>query len=180
MRRSRKSLAVSCSGMGVLFTAVIVLAVIQAACSEGWDLAPGSRTISETVSGDWVRVYFTSPRYPDDDAYHHGGLDEELAAVIEQAASSVDVAAYDLDLERVTDALIAADRDGVQVRVVVESDNADEQAVADLRRAGVPLVEDERESGLMHDKFIVLDGQWYRQWPARHFVTTRAAATMRR
>lgn len=27
---------------------------------------------------------------------------------------------------------------------------------------------------------ILLDGIWYRQWPARHFVTTRAAASMRR
>jgi len=27
---------------------------------------------------------------------------------------------------------------------------------------------------------IVLDGEYYRQWPARHFVTTRAASTMRR
>jgi len=166
MRRSRKSLAVSCSGMGVLFTAVIVLAVIQAACGEGWNLDLGSRTVSESVSGDWIRVYFTSPRYPDDapagagDAYHSGGLDEELASVIEQAEVSVDLIAYDLDLARVADALIAAHRDGVRVRVVVESDNADEEAVADLRGAGVSLVEDERSSGLMHNKFAVIDGQW--------------------
>jgi len=120
----------------------------------------GPRTVKETVSGDWIRVYFTSPRYPDDDAYHHGGLDEELVTVIEQAEISVDVVAYDFDLARVADALIAAHRDGVQVRVVVESDNSDEQAVADLRQARIPVVEDERESGLMHDKFVVIDGQW--------------------
>jgi len=133
----------------------VVVALVQAACVE-----IGSRTVTETVSGDWIRVYFTSPRYPDDDAYHHGGLDEELAAVIEQAESSVDMVAYDLDLDSVVSALIAAHRNGVQVRVVVESDNADEQAVADLRQAGVPLVEDERDSGLMHNKFVVIDGQW--------------------
>jgi phosphatidylserine/phosphatidylglycerophosphate/cardiolipin synthase-like enzyme len=146
--------------MGVLFTAVIVLAVIQAACGEEWNLDLGSRTVSETVSGDWIRVYFTSPRYPDDDAYHSGGLDEELASVIEQAEVSVDLIAYDLDLARVADALIAAHRDGVRVRVVIESDNADEEAVADLRGAGISLVEDERSSGLMHNKFAVIDGQW--------------------
>ncbi|MFO8073338.1 MAG: hypothetical protein R6V85_15840 [Polyangia bacterium] len=27
---------------------------------------------------------------------------------------------------------------------------------------------------------VLLDGVWYRQWPARYYVTTRAAATMRR
>ncbi len=141
--------------------AIVVLAQIVCGCS-GLNLESltGSRTISETVSGDWIRVYFTSPRYPDDDAYHHGGLDEELAAVIGQAQISVDVAAYDFDLERVTDALIAAHRRGVQVRFVTESDNADEQAIADLRRAGIPVVEDERDSSLMHNKFVVVDQQW--------------------
>lgn len=136
--------------------AVAVAALAQFACGA----LGGSSAVTETVSGDWIRVYFTSPRYPDEEAYHHGGLDEELAAVIGQAASSVDVAAYDLDLASVSDALIAAQRDGVQVRVVVESDNADEQAIADLHRAGIPLVEDGRESGLMHDKFVVIDRQW--------------------
>ena len=141
---------------GLLIASVTVALLAQFACG-----APGgSSAVTETVSGDWIRVYFTSPHYPDDDAYHSGGVDEALAAVIEQAASSVDVAAYDLDLASVSGALIAAYQDGVQVRVVTESDNADEQAIADMRQAGVPLVEDGRDSGLMHDKFIVLDGQW--------------------
>ncbi len=155
MARKSRTSAVSFTGLCALVLAVTVVALAQSACID-----VGSRTVTETVSGDWIRVYFTSPRYPDDAAYHYGGLDEELAAVIGQAESSVDVVAYDLDLERVADALIAAHRDGVQVRVVVESDNADEEAVTDLRQAGVPLVEDERESGLMHNKFAVIDEQW--------------------
>ena len=156
MTRRSRTTTVSFTGLGVLVLAVLVVALAQVTCGG----LGGSRTVTETVSGDWIRVYFTSPRYPDDDAYHHDGLDEKLAAVIEQAESSVDVVAYDLDLERVADALIAAHRDGVQVRVVVESDNVDEEAVASLRRAGITIVEDERESGLMHDKFAVIDGQW--------------------
>ncbi|MFL7791181.1 MAG: phosphatidylserine/phosphatidylglycerophosphate/cardiolipin synthase family protein [Anaerolineae bacterium] len=140
-----------------LITVLAILIIAQLACDGP---GGGARTVSETVSGDWIRVYFTSPRYPDDDAYHHGGLDEELAAVIGQAESSVDVAAYDFDLERVADALIAAHRRGVKVRFVTDSDNADEGAVQDLRRAGIPVVEDERDSGLMHDKFIVIDQVW--------------------
>lgn len=155
MARRPRTSSIPFTKLGALVLVVVVVALVQAACVE-----IGSRTVTETVSGDWIRVYFTSPRYPDDDAYHHGGLDEELAAVIEQAESSVDMVAYDLDLDSVVSALIAAHRNGVQVRVVVESDNADEQAVADLRQAGVPLVEDERDSGLMHNKFVVIDGQW--------------------
>ena len=129
----------------------------QMAC-DGLDGGP--RTVKETVSGDWIRVYFTSPRYPDGDAYHQGGLDEELASVIEQAETSVDVVAYDFDLERVADALIDAHRQGVQVRFVIESDNADEEIIEDLRHAGISVVGDERSSGLMHDKFVIVDGQW--------------------
>jgi len=145
----------------VLILAVIAVALVQAVCGGlSPDFLDGTHTITETVSGDWIRIYFTRPRYPDDDAYHHGGLDEELVSLIEQAETRVDMVAYDFDLGSVAGALIAARRDGVQVRVVVESDNADEEAVADLQRADIPIVEDERSSGLMHDKFAVIDEQW--------------------
>jgi phosphatidylserine/phosphatidylglycerophosphate/cardiolipin synthase-like enzyme len=140
-----------------LILALTTLIVAQAACGE---CGGGQRTVEETVSGDWIRVYFTSPRYPDEEGYHHGGLDEELAAVIGYAESSVDVVAYDLDLASVADALIAAHRQGISVRFITDSDNADEDAVAQLRQAGIPIVEDERDEGLMHDKFVVVDGVW--------------------
>jgi len=179
MDRSRKKAVASIGGLGVLFSAVIILAIVQAVCGEGLSLNLGQpRTVSETVSGDWIRVYFTSPRHPDDapagasDA-HQGGLDEELASAIGQAEASVDLVAYDLDLASVAQALIAAHRDGVRVRVVVESDNADEEAVADLRRAGVPLVKDGRSSGLMHNKFVVIDRQWV--WTGSWNMTANGA-----
>ncbi len=150
---------------GVLILAALAVALAQLAC----DL-DGERTVTETVSGDWIRVYFTSPRYPDDDAYHRGGVDEQLVAAIEQAQSSVDVAAYDLDLQSVAGALIAAHARGVPVRLVTESDNAEEEAVLALRDAGIPVVEDRRESGLMHDKFVVIDRQWV--WSGSWNLTT--------
>ncbi|MFQ6102151.1 MAG: phosphatidylserine/phosphatidylglycerophosphate/cardiolipin synthase family protein [Anaerolineae bacterium] len=159
--RSWTSVVSSNWSLVIVHCSLIAMALVQAACG-GLNLDfGGSRTVTETVSGDWIRVYFTSPRYPDDETYHHGGLDEELVTVIEQAEASVDVAAYDFDLDRVADALIAAYRDNnLQVRLVIESDNAGEEAVAELRRAGIPIVEDGRDSGLMHDKFVAIDGQW--------------------
>jgi phosphatidylserine/phosphatidylglycerophosphate/cardiolipin synthase-like enzyme len=140
-----------------LVIALAVLIIVQVACDES---GSGQNTVKETVSGDWVRVYFTSPRYPDDDVYHQGGLDEQLAAVIGYAESSVDVAAYDFDLESVANALIAAHQRGIKVRFVTDSDNADEDAVGQLQQAGIPVVEDERDEGLMHDKFVIVDGTW--------------------
>lgn len=142
----------------VFALAIIVLALARLVYNE-WGLV-GGRTVEETVTGDWLRIYFTSPRYPDDDAYHHGGVDEHLVAAINQAQSNVDVAAYDFDLQNVADALIAARGRGVQVRFVTDSDNADKDAVLALQDAGIPIVEDRRNSGLMHDKFVVIDRQW--------------------
>ena len=164
----------------LIILAMIALTLTQVACV--YDGLSESSTIKETVSGDWINVYFTSPRYPDDSAPagtggdHYGGLDEELTSVIEQAETSVDLVAYDLNLERVGDALIAAHRDGTQVRVVVESDNAeDEQVLDDLRQAGVPIVEDGRSSGLMHNKFAIIDEQWVwtGSWNLTHNGTYR-------
>lgn len=143
---------------GACTLAALTLALAQLACNE-LDLS-GGRTVEETVTGDWIRVYFTNPRYPDNDAYHYGGVDEQLVAAINQAQASVDVAAYDLDLQSVADALIAAHTRGVRVRFVTESDNADEEAVLALEDAGILIVEDRRDSGLMHNKFVVIDRQW--------------------
>ncbi len=117
------------------------------------------------AEGEWIQVHFTTPRYPDDQADHRGGLDEVLAADIERAESTVDVAAYDFDLESVRDALVAVHERGVQVRFVTDSDNVDERAVRQLVRAGIPVVEDNR-GAIMHDKFLVIDGQvvWTGSW----------------
>ena len=80
-----------------------------------------------------------------------------MIADIENASTSIDIAAYDINLQSVTDALLAASLRGVQVRVVTDSDNLARSTVAQLRSVGIPVMGDER-SALMHDKFIVVDG----------------------
>lgn len=117
------------------------------------------------AAGEGIAVYFTAPRYPDDPARHRGGLDARLVEFIRAARTSLDVAAHDLDLIGVARALVAAQQRGARVRVVVESDNGDEPAVARLRAAGIPVVQDGR-SGLMHHKFVVADGArvWTGSW----------------
>ncbi len=130
------------------------------------DLLGGSpEPILEEPGGAWYEIYFTSPRYPDEDAYHTGGLDERLAAAIDKAQKSVDVAAYEFDLTSVAEALIAAHQRGVQVRLVTDTDNVDEQTIRDVKKAGIPVVDDDR-GGIMHDKFVVIDGSivWTGSW----------------
>lgn len=106
----------------------------------------------------WYQVYFTTPVYPDKESDHHGGIDERLVELIGRAERSIDVAAYELDLENVADALLAAKARGVAVRLVTDTDYLEEKAVQRLRAGGVPVVDD-RRGAIMHDKFVIIDGR---------------------
>lgn len=105
----------------------------------------------------WYQVYFSEPANPQAET-KRGGPDQYLADAIHQAQLSVDVATYDLDLWSIRDALIDAHRRGVEVRVVVDSDNLERREVEALKEAGIPVLGDRRE-GLMHNKFVVIDRQ---------------------
>ncbi|HNB52362.1 MAG TPA: phospholipase D-like domain-containing protein [Anaerolineales bacterium] len=107
------------------------------------------------TSGVWYAVYFTDRTLE----RFSGGPDEPLVEAIDQAQISVEVAAYDLSLWSVRDALLHAQARGVTVRVVMEADNADREEVQQLIAAGIPVVTDTSEDGWMHDKFIILDRQ---------------------
>ncbi|MCJ7824702.1 MAG: phospholipase D-like domain-containing protein [Anaerolineales bacterium] len=109
----------------------------------------------KTTEGGWYEVYFSQPDDPGASTLL-GGPDSALAQAIDEARYSVDVAVMHLDLWSLRDALLDADRRGVNIRVVVESDYILEPEIQDLIGAGIPVVEDRRES-LMHHKFTVID-----------------------
>ena len=102
-----------------------------------------------------IEVFFTAPWDPVSGTLR-GGPDAYLAASISSAHHSVEIAAYDLDLWSVRDALIDARRAGALVRVVVERSNFESPEIQALIRAGIEVVPDEREP-LMHHKFVVVD-----------------------
>ncbi len=116
-----------------------------------------SKVTSTEASSEWYAVYFTAPLGPAAE-YYSGGPDEALAQAIDSARLSVDVAVYDLDLSTIANALIDAQRRGVVVRVVTESDNLDSPStkIPALKEAGIPVIGDRRE-GLMHHKYTVID-----------------------
>jgi phosphatidylserine/phosphatidylglycerophosphate/cardiolipin synthase-like enzyme len=108
------------------------------------------------VRGSWFELYFTNPESPLA-SQKTGGIDGPLAKAIDEARLSVDAAVYSLSLNSIRDALINAHKRGVQVRVVLESDNLDRSDPQKLKDAGIPILGDRRE-GLMHNKFVVIDG----------------------
>jgi len=104
----------------------------------------------------WYAAYFTNPQFGAE-AGLTGGPDEVLAAAIDAADQSVDLAIYELDLWSVRDALVRAQSRGVTVRLVTESDNLGQDEVQSLAAAGIQVRGDERDP-LMHDKFVIIDG----------------------
>jgi phosphatidylserine/phosphatidylglycerophosphate/cardiolipin synthase-like enzyme len=115
----------------------------------------GTMSFTATPYTQWLQIYFTDPLAPGANNYE-GGPDVPLVKAIDSARLAVDVAAYDLNLWSIRDALVHAEQRGVTVRMVMESDNMDTPEVDDLKAAGIPIVGDQRE-GLMHDKYIIID-----------------------
>jgi phosphatidylserine/phosphatidylglycerophosphate/cardiolipin synthase-like enzyme len=135
---------------------LLVLILIATACTPAARLqASATPGASADAEQDWYTVYFTDPAAPNASSYR-GGPDDALATAIDQARLSVDMAIYDLNLWSIRDTLIAANRRGVGVRLVTESDNLDEQEIQEIKQAGIQVLGDRHES-LMHDKFVVID-----------------------
>lgn len=118
-------------------------------------LKPISLHVGTGFGNGWFEMYFTDPSNPASRQYS-GGIDGPLVAAIDSARLSVDAAMYSLTLNSVRNALIRAYRRGIDVRVVMESDNLHEDDPQALMQAGIPVLGD-RQEGLMHDKFMVID-----------------------
>ncbi len=83
-----------------------------------------------------------------------------IISLIDSARRSVLVAVYSFTSDQIADALIRAHRRGVEVRVVIEAGQANVRGseYTRLRDAGVSVRID-GNSGLMHHKFVVVDGE---------------------
>jgi len=134
-------------------TALVILLLFQAGC-ELPRLDGVQPTLQESAEAESISVFFTSPGKPDGSR----ALREALLDSIAHAGYSIDVAMYNFSWLEAADALLAAARRGVAVRVVIDSDALDNRAVQRLQQGKIPLVGDHRE-GLMHNKFILIDDQ---------------------
>ena len=111
-----------------------------------------------TRSGQWYEIYFTDPTCPPEEE-RYGGVDEIIAEDLLRAQQQVDVAAFALDAEPIVNALIDLEQQGKVLRVVTDDENEDLESIRRLRRHGTSVITDDR-SGLMHNKFIVIDQRY--------------------
>lgn len=92
--------------------------------------------------------------------------DKYFVSLVNSAKTTIDAAFYDIDDPFVTQAFINAKNRGVTVRIVTDTDNMTDEhdaslprkQIADMRAAGIE-VKDDKRSGIMHQKFMVIDGK---------------------
>lgn len=119
--------------------------------------------------GDGWRLYFNEPDASADRSAYQGGIEQALVDAIDQTRESLDIAVFEMNSEPIYQALLEAHQRGVALRIVTDDEHGlnDSKNVAlrQLQAAGIPLVDDGR-SGLMHNKFMILDGRtvWTGSW----------------
>jgi phosphatidylserine/phosphatidylglycerophosphate/cardiolipin synthase-like enzyme len=86
--------------------------------------------------------------------------DLKLVRFLETARSSIDLAVFDINLDQLVHAILVASKRGIRVRVLVDSRQAKGaySLVSTLKKGGVD-VKRGAQRGLMHHKFMVLDGK---------------------
>ena len=107
-----------------LLAGIAAVALLGAAGPGSLGAAPAQAQVlppPEPLVAPGIAVFFTDPT----SETFGDGPETALLEAIDAARARVDVAAYDLDLWGMREALIAAHRRGVTVRMVVEADSLD-------------------------------------------------------
>ena len=117
--------------------------------------------------GFWS-VYFNAPTGSSDEALYVNGIDVHLAAQINSAQRTLDIAAFEFDNKVLTPAVLDAHARGVTVRIVTDDEHGleeEDESIPTFIEAGIPVVDDSR-GALMHNKFMIIDSQvvWTGSW----------------
>lgn len=99
-----------------------------------------------------IEVYFNDPF----DEKQDRTIQSMILDAIENAESQIDIATYNFTDTWSRDALVQAMNRGVEVRIVIHSENSDKDVLRALENQGAEI-QKSRSDGLMHSKFIVID-----------------------
>lgn len=127
---------------------------------------------SESFFDSKIRVKFTNTYkglYKDNERISRAdpnNPDKVFIKLVSQAKKTLDIAIFDIEEENTCKALIKAKKRGLKVRIVTDSDSLNDkvkfsqprQVIEDMKKAGIPIVDDQR-SGLMHHKFAIIDDE---------------------
>lgn len=108
----------------------------------------GRQAASRDMAAGGVQVHF-SPK---------GGCTDAIVAAIQAATHEILVQDYSFTSEPIAQALIAAHKNGVTVRVIMDKSVLNEKSQVDnLHAAGIDVWIDSRHA-IAHNKIIVIDG----------------------
>jgi len=128
----------------------------------GFTATPSVPTVNPA---QWWEVYFTDPLTVNNPEQWQNSIEGRLIGKINAAQSNIHIVAFEFDLTPVADALIAAKQRGIDVRWITDDENGieadsdpDRGQFEKMQNAGIDVIADAR-SALMHNKFIIFDGQ---------------------
>ena len=126
-------------------------------------------TFGRGYIGDGWQLYFNEPDASAVRESYAGGIDTALAAAIARTQDRLDIAAFEMNSEAIYQAILAAHRRGVAVRIIADDEHglydSKNEALRNLQAEGIAVVDDAR-SGLMHNKYMILDSRtvWTGSW----------------
>lgn len=101
-----------------------------------------------------IEVYFNDPYHNERDRT----IQDMILKDIKGAKNTIDLATYNYTDTKTSQALIDAVHRGVKVRMVIDEDNYNKKVVNQLRDGGVKIIS-AKSDGLMHAKYIIIDGK---------------------
>jgi len=113
--------------------------------------APADSKAAEAPAEGEIRVYF-APCQP----ANPFGIDDAFLGLLKGAKRSIHCAFFEFELPAAAEALIAKHKEGVDVKIVSDSNYNGREAIRSCMAAGIPVVFDNRNA-YMHDKFCVVD-----------------------
>ncbi len=150
-------------GLLGLLTLVFGISLVSCDLLEDTPAADTSSQSSGAGSSNWWQVYFTDPAGHGDPAKIKGSIEEKLIAQINNAKSTIHTASFEFNLPEVAQAMIAAQKRGVEVKWITDDESGIQADIDDglnlfplMKKAGIGIMDDGR-TGLMHNKFWIFD-----------------------
>jgi len=112
--------------------------------------------IESIYSKGWWGLYYTNPGVPNFKKTNIENPEKALIRLIKNAKKSFYGAFYEISSKNIAMALLLAHKRGVNVKLITDSDNMDNNIVRLIYKKGI-MVRDDARSGLMHNKFAVID-----------------------
>ena len=119
--------------------------------------------VENATQSDWWEVYFVDYVNHNDPERYENTIEAVIIEKIDNAQTSIHIASFEFDLTPVAEALVRAQKRGVDVRWVTDDEHgieADEEPGRGqfelLEDAGIEIKDDQR-GALMHNKFWIFD-----------------------